>query len=102
MKDKELHDRLLTFVGKEVVYDKDNKKARISNLFSYAIIIEREEGGWFSYKTGTGERDNAVARGAIRFVDESLKEPFLEVYEAYINSDWGRIEDFEYYFNKYD
>lgn len=89
------------YIGKEVIYDKD-KRAHIYEITSYQICILVAENRWLSYKTGTGEHDNAVARGDIKFVDESLKEKFIHEYEEYTDSEDGRIEAYEYYSQMYD
>ena len=101
MDGKELYDKLKTYIGKEVICG-DGEKRTIDEVRSYAISVKVRDGLSMRYMTGTGDRDNAVARGNIRFVDESLTEEFLEVYEAYRESDWGRLDDFEYYSFTYD
>ena len=89
------------YVGKEVIFDKD-KKGRIAKLTSYEISVTTGSSIWTVFKTGTGEKDNAVARGDVKFVDEALNEIFIREYEAYTNSKEGRIEAYVYYSQIYD
>ena len=94
-------EKIKKYIGKEVIYD-DDKKAHIYKITSYDICIQTAENRWWSYKTGNGTNDNAVARGDIRFVDESLKEQFVQEYEEYIHSESGQIEAYAYYSQIYD
>ena len=94
-------EKLKKFIGKEVIYD-DDKRAHIYIIKSYEIVIQVAENSWLSYRTGTAKHDNAVARGDIRFVDESLKEQFIQEYEEYTNSESGRIEAYAYYMQIYE
>ena len=95
------YEALEKYIGKEVIYD-DDKRAHIDEITSYQIVIKVAETRWLSYQTGTGPNDNAVARGSIRFVDESLKEQFIQEYEEYTHSEDGRIEAYAYYSQIYD
>lgn len=88
------------YAGKEVICDA-HKNARIDELTGYCIRIKADDGCWL-YDTGTGENDNAVAKGYLRFADGTLQREFLEEYGQYVNSEEGRFEAWEYYFLHYD
>ncbi|MCH5162257.1 MAG: hypothetical protein J1G38_02065 [Clostridiales bacterium] len=88
------------YLGKEVICE-GHKNARIDEITSYDIKIAADDGHW-AYRTGTGYHDNAVARGSIRFADETLQKEFIEDYEEYVSSDDGRIESYGYYMMNYD
>ena len=94
---KELNKK---YVGKEVICE-EHKNARISELTSYQIEIKADD-GWWVYKTGTGEKDNAVAMGSIQFADAALQKEFIEEYEQYVNSEEGCVEAWLYYAQVYD
>lgn len=89
------------YVGKEVIYHED-KKGFISRLTGYRIEIKSLTGACWVFDTGTGAKDNAVANGYIRFVDEALKEEFIDDYEQYVHSFEGETEAFDYRARIYD
>ena len=76
---KELNKK---YVGKEVIFEND-KKGCIAGVTSYEISVTTGSSIWIVYRTGTAEKDNAVANDHIKFVDEALKKEFIEDYEEY-------------------
>lgn len=95
------------FVGKEVV-SKESGKRYILVKIDGAGISARENrpnqyGNYATYcwKTGTAPCDNAIAKGTLIFVDQSLKELFCEAYEIYQHTE-GKYDQYLYYSMKYD
>lgn len=89
------------YIGKEVLY-KQSQKARISDVKSYGIYIKLADGSCRMFETGTGEYDNAVADGFIKFTDEALEKAFIEEYERYRHSFIGEAEAFDYNSRRYN
>ena len=89
------------YCGKEVITS-DGEQMHIYKLTSYEIALQRGTSSiWTVYQTGTGAYGNAIARGRVKFVDEELRQEFIEDYERYVNSQEGKDEAWLYYVQKY-
>ena len=96
------------FIGKTVLFPARGGSYVIEKLTATKIEVREEkpdEHGTYAhyvFESGTGPCDNAITRGSLVFVDESLKQPFVEVYEAYRNSAEGRMESYLEYMGKWN
>lgn len=108
MASKETCMVLKDFIGKAVLFPARGGSYVIEKLTATKIEVREEkpnEHGTYAhyvFESGTGRRDNAITRDSLVFVDESLKQPFIEVYEAYRNSADGRMESYLEYMGKWD
>ena len=91
---------LKEFIGQPVVVE--GKTATLHDITSYEICVKNSNGSFYAWRTGTAAYDNAVANGIIQFVNKSLQQQFVELYEQYVNSDDGSIEAYAYYMSIYD
>ena len=99
--------RLKDFVGKEVVCKSRGGRYLISRMNGVGIwaqsTVVNSCGAYSTYcwQTGTAPYSNAIADGRLEFVDASLTDAFIEVYENYSNTD-GRMDQYLYCLRQYD
>ena len=89
------------FIGKEVVCTSTKEHFiidKIDGAFIEVRTINKNQYGTYSHfcwKTGTAPYDNAIVAGELVFIDETLFEPFKEIYEEYRMTD-GRYDAYFY------
>lgn len=92
---------LKDFIGKEVVCTDTKEHYLIDELDGVGIhvrTVKQNKYGTYSHfvwKTGTAPYDNAIVKGSLTFVDETLFEPFKKVYEEYQHNE-GRLDSYFY------
>jgi hypothetical protein len=89
------------FIGKEVMSTNSKQHyiiEKIDGTFISARATKPSENGTYAHyrwMTGTAPYDNAIVAGELVFIDETLFEPFKEIYEEYRMTD-GRYDAYFY------
>ena len=95
------------FIGKEVIATSTKEHYIIDKLDGNFITVRTKtlnEYGTYSHyrwQTGTAPYDNAIVKGKLVFVDETLFEPFKETYEDYQHTE-GRLDSYLYNMRHFD
>lgn len=97
---------LKDFIGKVVISEKTKVHYVIEKIDGAFIAVrtakQSEKGTYSHYRwmTGTAPYDNAIAKGTVVFEDETLKQPFIDAYEAYRNTEDARWSNYDYWMRK--